>query len=108
MKEYLTDLEIAKIETFCADTEMYEAVKKVVLAGLYHNGVIIKGESHDAARNFALALVNSEQGDKTDAQIGQELRAAHTGISLLLTSFNELRNIKRDDNRVESPINMAI
>jgi hypothetical protein len=35
MKDYLTDLEVVKIEAFCADKEMFEAVKKVVLQHLY-------------------------------------------------------------------------
>lgn len=106
MQEYLTDLEIAKIEQFCTDNDMYNSVKKVILAGLYHNGVITKGEKHDATKNFALALVNGD--DKSDLQIGQELRAAHTGISLLENAFNEIKNIKTPSDKVESPFNMAI
>ena len=42
MKDYLTELEIAKIEAFVADEVMYEAVRKVLLQSLYTHGTVQK------------------------------------------------------------------
>lgn len=104
MKEYLTEQEIASVENFCSNTAMYEAVKKVILAGIYTNGVITKGELHRVGKNFLLALV---QDNMSDEQLGQELRASHSAVSLLENAFNELNNIK-SEKLVESPFNEAI
>lgn len=45
MKDYLTDLELEKIEALCKDEAMYEAVRKVLLAQVYYSGALKKGEN---------------------------------------------------------------
>ena len=105
MKEYLTDLQILKVETFCADTEMFNAVKLVLLKELYTNGVITKGQPHNALKNRALVLV---QGDKDDAELGARLRALWEGVQAIESGFAELERIKSEvPEAVESPFNVA-
>lgn len=105
MKEYLTELEIAKVEAFCADTDMLNAVKKVLLQQLYTRGVIEKGQPHNALHNRALTLV---QGDVDDAELGSRLRALWEGVQGIESGFVELERIKNKvAEAVESPYNIA-
>lgn len=105
MKEYLTDLEIAKVEAFCADTDMLNAVKKVLLQQLYTRGVVLKGQPHNSLHNRALTLV---QGDVDDAELGSRLRALWEGVQGIESGFVELEKIKSMVvEPVESPYNEA-
>jgi len=105
MKDYLTDLQITKIEAFCKDTEMFDAVKLVLLQQLYTRGVITKGQKHNALHNRALTLV---QGGENDAEIGSRLRALWEGIQQVEAGFAELEKIKsKEPEAVESPFNVA-
>jgi len=109
MKEYLTDLEIVKIETFVADKEMFEAVRKVLLQGLYTHGVVEKGHSHNPLLNGAFSLVSlSVNNPIPDEIIGQQLRAQWAGINALKNALDMLENIKSKKEDVETPYNEAI
>lgn len=109
MKESLTDLEVAKIEAFCADEEMYNAVKKVLLAGLYTHGVVEKGKKHNPLLNGAFALV-ALAGDNPipDAELGAHLRGTWFGINALENGYRTLQSIKSaQKGEIESPFNIA-
>lgn len=106
MENYLTDIEKVKIETFCADKEMYEAVKKVLLQHIYSQGVIEKGQDHNPFKNRALVLVAE---DVSDAELGSKLRALWEGVNALETGYNDLLSIKSVKEEGElSPYNEAI
>jgi hypothetical protein len=101
MKEHLSDLEIAKIQTFCADEIMYEAVKKVILQSIYIQGVNIPDKKSDPLKNGAFSMVSlSTNNPIPDEVIGQQLRAQWAGVNALENGMRELKNIKND---VESP-----
>ena len=105
MKDYLTDLEVAKIEAFCADKDMHEAVKKVLLQHIYSQGVLTKGQKADPLRNRALVLVAS--GVPND-ELGSHLRALWEGVNALEGGYKELETIKSEkDDSIESPYNVA-
>ena len=110
MQEFLTDLEIVKIETFCKDKEMFEAVKKVLLQHIYTQGVITKGQDHNPLRNRAFKLVSlATENPIPDEQLGAHLRGIWEGVNALETGYEELVKIK--SNKVEgepSPYNEAI
>lgn len=103
IKEYLTDLEIAKIESFCADKDMYEAVHKVMLATTYYAGTLRKGETLEP-RNQAFDLIAkaAANGEKiTNEQLGEELRGLFFGVDTVEQGFARLKEIK---GSVVSPI----
>lgn len=109
MKDLLTDLEIVKIEAFCADEAMFDAVKKVLLAGLYTHGVPTKGKKHDPLLNGAFALV-ALAGDNPipDEQLGAHLRGTWFGINALENGYRTLKTIKSNvKGDIESPFNIA-
>lgn len=99
--EILSDLEKVKIETFCADKDMYNAVKKIILASIYSHGVIKEGEAPNPLINGAYSMVSlSTNNPIPDEIIGQQLRAQWAGVNALENGFSSLDKIK---SNVESP-----
>lgn len=109
MQEYLTDLEIAKIEAFNADSAMSEAVHKVLLAGIYQHGTIKKGEKHDPLQNGAFSLAAmSTNNPIPDEVLGQHIRGMWAGVNALEVAFKSLVAIKGKAKSIPSPLNEAI
>jgi hypothetical protein len=101
---------VTKIEQFNKDKEMQEAVRKVLLSGLYTHGVVTPGQEHNPLINGAFALV-SLAGDNPipDEQLGAHLRGTWFGINALENAWKQLLKIKADkEEAVESPFNEAI
>ena len=109
MKEFLTDLEVAKIEAFCKDTEMHDAVKKVLLQALFTHGTVNKEYTPDPLRNGAFGLAALALSNPIpDAEIGAHVRAMFSGVNVLNNAFEELNTIKTPKaDPVESPYNVA-
>lgn len=110
MKEFLTDLEIAKIESFCKDEDMFEAVKKVLFAVIYEDGVVKKGKKLNQ-RNGAFGLIANayaQNGKISDDELGASLRAKFEGVHCVLDGFDKLKQIKQDEQGIPSPYNEAI
>ena len=109
MKDYLTDLEIAKIELFCADKEMHDAVKKVLLKGIYTDGVIQKGLTPNPLENAAFNLASlSIENPIPDAELGANIRGMWAGVNYLHNAFKTLSSIKSEkEEAVVSPYNEA-
>jgi hypothetical protein len=109
MKENLTDLEIVKIESFCKDEVMFEAVKKVLLAELYSHGVIEKGFKHNPLQNGAFSLASLSVGNPIpDEQLGQHIRGMWAGINMLHNGYEKLQTIKSEKEIViDDIVNIA-
>lgn len=88
MKDYLNDIEKEQIEVFYKNDVMREAVKKVLLAGIYYNGTLKAGVKAEPAKNFALAIAS--QRGLTNEQIANDMRAIVEGISIVEGAFKEL------------------
>ena len=110
MKEFLTDVEITKIETMCSDEVLFEAVRKVMLAGIYTHGTLPKGEFPNPLVNGALQLVSvSSNNPMTDEVLGQHIRGVWEGLNALENAMNRLKEIKANKpDAVESPYNEAV
>lgn len=91
--DYLDDQEKQAIDRFNKDDVMKEAVRKVLLAGLYENGVLKKKKAASPLYNFALSLANGSNGEFTDEQIAKRLRAQWEGILAVEKGFTELARI---------------
>jgi hypothetical protein len=110
MKEYLTDIEIAKVEQFCADEAMFEAVRKVMLAVVYYSGALKKGEKLEP-RNQAFDLLSKAYQRGTvisNEDLGAELRGLFSGVDVVEQGFGQLKTIKTETKEVESPYNPGI
>jgi len=110
VRDVLTELEVMKVEKFCADKDMYEAVRKVLLSGIYTHGVVQKGVEHNPLVNGAFSLVAlAVQNPIPDAELGAHLRGQWMGVNALESAFNTLGKIKSSkEEPVESPFNDAI
>jgi hypothetical protein len=104
MQEYLNELEIVKIEAFCADTEMYEAVKKVVLQHIYSQGVMEAGVGHNPMKNRAFQLAqHCTENPVTNEAMGAQLRGVWEGVNALESGYQELKNIKSATGAIKTP-----
>lgn len=103
MKDYLNELEVAKIEQFCTDKEMYDAVRKVMLATIYYAGALHKGlklEPRNQAFDF-IARATAEGKQVSNKELGAELRGLFFGVDTVEQGFARLKQIKKD---IPSPI----
>lgn len=110
MKDQLNEIEIAKIEQFCNDEVTFNAVKKVLLAGIYTHGTIQRGFTPDPLKNGALSLVHlSTANPIPDEILGQHIRGVWEGLNALQNAFQNLKSIKSDvPEKILSPFNEAI
>ena len=108
-QNYLSDLEIAKIESFTADDVLFEAVRKVLLAGIYTHGTVQLGYTPDPLINGAFSLVSlSPTNPIPDEIIGQTLKAQWAGVNALKNAIDSLKSIRKAEELIVSPYNEAI
>ena len=106
---YLTDLEKTKIEFFCADEVMFEAVRKVMLQGLYLHDTVGKDFTPDPLVNGAFHLASLALNNPIpDAEVGANVRAMFAGVNALKNAVDDLKSIKTPKaDLIESPYNEA-
>lgn len=107
--EYLTDLQKAKIEAFCADAEMFEAVRKVMLAGIYEHGTVQEGYTPNPLENGAFNLAALAVTNPIPNEVlGQHIRGMWSGVNALKNAFDRLNSIRTEKKEaIESPYNEA-
>ena len=98
---YLNDSEKALIEGFVANRPMLEAVKKVLLSGVYIDGVMKSGEEVDPLKNFILGRMTRTLIANAPFEMkGQEISAIIHGISLFESGIKELEKFKKVEKQV--------
>lgn len=97
-QEYLSDLEKAAIAQFYAFETMREAVKKVLLKQIYDNGTLKPGVKADPLKNIALVFVSNNL-DKPNEVLGENIRSIFQGINALEIGFNELATFQKKDEQ---------
>lgn len=109
MKDILNELEVTKIEQFCADKDMYNAVRKVLLQGIYTHGTVSKENTPDPLINGAFSLASlAQENPIPDAELGAHIRAMWAGVNAMHNAFQTLQSIKSDKpEAIESPFNIA-
>jgi len=110
-KDFLTDIERAKVIQFNEDEVMTEAVRKVLLASIYSNGILRKSKKSNPTINAAFGLVSlasSGKGVVSNEDLGQDLRGLWSGIQLLEVGLNQLKTIKAEELEGIVPPNPAI
>ncbi len=102
----LNEQELIEVRKFLENEVQMEAVRKVLLGGIYYNGTLKPGEASDPSRNFALSLV-AQRGQASNEELGQDLRACSQGIILLETAFQKLLTYKEKEEPKEKEKNQA-
>lgn len=106
--DFLNELERAAIISFNSNPVMVEAVKKVLLSTVYHQGVMKPGVQSASMTNWALHIVQeARDGENSDAVIGQRLRASAEGLNFVEAGFMKLREIKAEEKK-EKPAHKAL
>ena len=90
LEKVLSDKEIAEVQKFIKNDCLKEAVKKILLYGIYYNGTLKKGEEPNPMMNFALTINEIDGKMLTDEEIGAVLRAKRHAIEMLVTGYQEL------------------
>lgn len=109
MQDYLTELEVEKIENFCKDEVLFEAVRKVMLQGIYTHGTVQKGVNINPLKNGAFGLASVAMNNPIpDEALGQHIRGMWAGLNALENAYTDLKSIKKDKDLIESPYNEAI
>ena len=109
MYDYLSKVEQDKIALFNNDKVLFEAIKKVILKGVYSQGILEPDKPGNPMLNAALGLVAlTQQGVISNEALGADLRAFFEGAKMVETGFKYLAEIKSREEVVEPSGNVAI
>lgn len=95
--DFLNDKEKASIIAFTSNKSMFDAVKKVLLATTYQQGVLKPGVEIEN-KNWAFSII--KQG-KDDTAIGQEFRAVIAGLAFIEEGFEKLEEFRPESVKKE-------
>lgn len=102
LEDIITEREKGSLNRFVNDKVMLEAVKKILFSGIYFEGTIRK--EGIAIKNFTLDFVRN---DRTNDEIGADLRAAFMAIKLLERGFEKIvyfsKQKNSDNEKIKNP-----
>ncbi len=100
-------METEKLILLNQDVVMKEALRKILLAGIYENGTLKEGEPANPTRNFLLSAAFSD--DYTPEQLGHLTKTAAEGIRIVQNAFTKLEEyVPETPKKDEEPKNNAI
>ncbi len=104
---YLDEVEKSLVESFYKNEKMREAVKKVLLAGAYENGVLQPGKAHNGNMNWAYGLPWDSNGFPiSDQALAMEVRTIAQSIKNIEIAFQkELPSIRVAEKPKEKKVN---
>lgn len=109
MYDYLSKVEQDKIAAFNHDKVLFEAIKKVILKGVYSQGKLEPDKPANPMLNAALGMVaQTQNGVISNEELGADLRAFFEGAKMVEIGFTELAKIKNKEEVVEPLGNVAI
>ena len=109
IKDYLTELEIEKLEALTKDDVLMGALEKVMLQAIYTHGTIQKGFTPNPLENAAFNLASLAIANPIpDAELGANIRGMWAGVNYLKNAFDSLKGIRADKEAVLSEYNDAI
>lgn len=94
-REYLSEHEVKALEEFASNQVLVEAVKKVLLEGVYYQGTMEQGKAPDASKNFLLAIATQQLELTTNEVLGDKIRAAVMGVTAVEQGFNAIKQYKK-------------
>jgi hypothetical protein len=111
IESFINDLERAHLQRFADDEDMKAVVKKVLLGGIYANGTLKAGQDPRPDFNCAFGYLGFADGnnvEKTDAQIGANVRALFEGIKSVKYGFEIIEDFKTPEEPKTVKKNPAI
>lgn len=86
----LDDAEKGALEIFASNATAVRAVKKMLLASVYHNGTLAAGKEPMPLRNAALSLAMNQMTEYSNEHLGADLRALASGVSQIEMGFDKI------------------
>lgn len=94
MNNYLNDQEKNAVISFRSNQVMFDAVKKVLLHTITHQGTLKEGETPEPT-NWVFGIgANTLGSTPTNEQLGEELKASLRGLSFLQDGFKKLGEVQ--------------
>lgn len=105
---YLNDIEKQQLEKMLENPTLVEAVRKVILSGVYFDGILDAGQPSNPLKNFMLGKLSQPQAlMNDDKHLGALARSTIDAISMVETGFSELQKFKKVDTKAEDKKNKA-
>lgn len=95
---FLNEQEQTQLAHFADNEKMVEAVRKVMVAGLYENGVVHEGRRPEPRQNAAFYLVSSNP-DATNEQLGADNRARWEAANIVDRAFQIIEEYKTPEEQ---------
>ena len=105
LNSFLSENEQKALVQFNGSEVMKEAVRKVLLFGIYQNGVLKRDIPANATQNAAFWMV-SNMPTASNEEVGSELKAVWQGINALEHAFDEIGKFQTEQ-KVEQKMNKA-
>jgi hypothetical protein len=97
MNEYLNENEKKELAKFVENQVLMDAVKKVLLADIYDNGILTAERKPEDNRNWVFGLVMDASGNdykQTNEELGEKLRACVEGIRTIQLAYRRFDEFK--------------
>jgi len=95
--EYINEAEKNELVKLSENEVMKEAIKKILLADIYHNGTLEKDRGSEIHRNWVFGLVMNEMGQdfkQTDSELGAKLKNCIEGIRTVQQAFKKIEEYR--------------
>lgn len=108
--DFLNEIEIEQVKLFNGNVVQREAIRKILLASVYANGVLKPGEKANPLRNAALGLLLGQNGLRpvTNEKLGEELRGMAEGVLAIEEGFNKLSKYSEEVVKAKEEENPAV
>jgi len=93
----LSEREVELLQALNEQTELIEAIRKVISVGIQSNGVTKANAVYNPMFNWAIQIAQAK--DKTNEQIGESTRAVAEGLMMLQLGINEILLFKRAEEK---------
>jgi hypothetical protein len=103
--DYLSEIEKSSVIAFTSNDVMFNAVKKVLLGMIYHQGTVVP-TLEPTPMNWAFSLVKND-APQSDEELGQALRASVAALGYLNGALERLKEFSAPEHK-ETKVNDAV
>ena len=104
----LNEVEKNELSKLADSPVLMNAIKKVLLRGVYFDGTLKAGEKPEPLKNFLLSIISKSMDiAQADKKIANDLKAICMGIQVVEFTFKELEKFRKIDKKAEEKENPA-
>lgn len=106
-RQFLTDAQIVELQRLSQNSELIEALTRVLCHDIYNNGVLKKEQDVDFSRNFLLNFITVKGAELSNEKLGEDVRSYWWGLHALEQGLKELKKFGQEE-KVAEPENPAV